>query len=294
MEVISLGQNYSKPIVMCLGFFDCMHVGHVQLLDCAKKLAGSNAEVALFTFSNNHFETLQRPTKLIYTFSERLSLYESLGVDVVVSAEFDDKFRVATGAEFLAQIAKFNLSGVVCGEDYTCGRDLLNAASVQKFFDGIAPVEIVNLVKRGEKKVCSSAVRVLLQSGQVERANELLSEQFFFLGNVSHGRSVGHKLGFPTINLQIPSDKIVPCGVYCGLCHFDNETKKSIVNVGAQPTFGCDGNVVEAHLIDFDGALYGKTVKIALTKFLRPIEKFESAEDLQAQVQRDLEAVNND
>lgn len=294
MEVITLGQNYTKPVVMCLGFFDCMHLGHVELLSVAKKIAASNAQVALFTFSNNHFETLKRPTKLIYTFRERLALYQSLGVDVVVAAQFDEQFMSATGNEFLSQIAKFNLVGVVCGADYTCGSDLTTATSVKEFFNKIAPVQIVQLVKRDEQKVCSSLVRQLLTECHVKSANQLLSEPFFFLGEVTHGRSIGHSLGFPTVNLQIPAEKIVPLGVYGGVCQFEGNTHKAIVNVGAQPTFGCGGNVLEAHLLNFDGNLYGKTIKIALTKYLRPIIKFENATELLSQLQRDLEAVQND
>lgn len=294
MEVISLGQKYQKPVVMCLGFFDCMHVGHVALLSAARKIVGSDAQIALFTFSNNHFETLKRPTKLIYTYSERLLLYESLGVDVVVSACFDDKFMSASGAEFLSEIAKFNLAGVVCGADYTCGADLRTACQVKDFFDGIAPVEIVELIKHGEQKVCSSVVRELLTEGKVERANNLLSQPFFYSGTVAHGRHVGHELGFPTVNLNIPADKIVISGVFGGICEFDGGIRKAIINVGAQPTFGCEGSVVEAHLLNFDGDLYGKTVKVALNKFLRHVRKFGSAAELKTQMQQDLEAVQND
>lgn len=291
MEVISLGHNYSKPIVMCLGFFDCMHLGHLELLAAARKIAGSSAQIALFTFENNHFETLNRPTKLIYTYSERLSLYKSLGLDVVVSAHFDDNFRKLSGRQFLEQISRFNLAGVVCGQDYTCGADLISATGVQEFFADVAPVTIVPLIERGNEKVSSTLVRNLLLNSDVRCANALLSEPFFFQGTVMHGRNVGHTLGFPTLNLPIPSEKIVPCGVYVGTCEFAGGARRAIVNVGAQPTFLQGGCVVEAHLVDFNGDLYGHTVKISLTKFLRPIMKFRSAEELRAQLQQDLEAV---
>lgn len=291
MEVISLGQNYSKPVVMCLGFFDCMHIGHVKLLSEARKIAGNDAHIALFTFSNNHFETLKRCTKLIYTFSERLHLYESLGIDLVVSACFDETFMSETSEQFLRRISQYKLAGIVCGKDFTCGSDLATAENVREFFRGVAPVEIVELVLRDENKVCSSAVRQLLEEGEIQRANILLSQPFFFLGTVQRGRHVGHELGFPTVNLEIPTEKIVPSGVYCGTCEFEGQRYKALVNVGAQPTFGCVKGVVEAHLLNFKGDLYGKKVKISLEKFLREIRKFASAEELKAQLARDLRSI---
>lgn len=293
MEVISLGQNYSEPIVLCLGFFDCMHLGHVKLLKRAKQMAQS-AKVALFTFCNSHFETLKRSTKLIYTFDERLALYRSLGVDVTLNAKFDADFMSLSGKEFLSEISRYNLSGVVCGADFTCGSDLLNATSVKEYLKDVCPVEIVDLVKQDGQKVCSSLVRRLLCEGNVQQANAYLSQPFFFLGNVQHGRRMGHNLGFPTVNVDAPEEKLAPIGVYGGVVTVDEKEYRAIVNVGSTPTFGIEKLTVEAHLIDFEGDLYGKRIKIALTEFLRPVQKFQSANALREQLQKDVEVVKND
>ncbi len=292
MEVVSLGQEYKEPIVLCLGFFDCMHVGHVKLLEQAKKLA--NAKVALFTFCNSHFETLRRPSKLIYTFNERLDIYQSLGVDVTINAKFDADFMALTGKAFLQEISKYNLRGVVCGADFTCGSDLFNATSVKEYLRDICPVEIVDLVKKDGQKVCSTLIRKLLCENKIQEANSYLSQPFFFLGTVEHGRMVGRNLGFPTVNLNIADEKIAPVGVYGGQVTVDNEKFLAIVNVGNVPTFGIDKQTVEAHLINFDRDLYGKQIKIALTSYLRPIQKFENAEALTQQLKKDIEVVLND
>jgi len=291
VEVISIQQRYDKPVVLCLGFFDCMHVGHVRLLETARRLAEKNgANLALFTFSNNHFATLNRPTKLIYTFDERVLLYDSLGVDVVVSACFDNRFMSQIGAEFLTQLSQnLNLRGVVCGRDFTCGSDLSGADAVKKFFAGVCPVETVRLVKNAAfRKISSTLVRNLILQGKIERANKYLSQPFFFAGMVAHGRNKGHLLGFPTANVEIPSDKLAPMGVYSGAVEMDGATYKAIVNVGNTPTFGVETNRVEAHLLDFSGDLYGKTVKVSLLKYLRPIRKFDSEQDLKRQLQLDI------
>lgn len=295
MEVISLQDKYAQPLVLCLGFFDCMHKGHTLLLQQAKQIAVlQGAKVGLFTFRNNHFKTLNRPTKLLYTFDERLYLYESLGVDVVVYGNFDKQFMSSCGGDFLRLVARFNLKGVVCGADYTCGSDLMSAMQVKEFLKDVCLVEVVSLVTQDGEKVCSSLVRKLLLQGDVQKANTFLSQPFFFLGKVTHGRNVGEKIGFPTVNIPLEQDKIVPFGVYGGKVSWQGGEAKAIVNVGTKPTFGCKDANVEAHLLNFDGSLYGERVKISLNRFLRQIQKFADADELQHQLQKDVEAVEND
>ncbi len=293
MEVISFEQNFNQPIVLCLGFFDCMHVGHVALLEHAQKLA-SNCKVALFTFSNSHFETLKRPVKLIYTFDERLSLYQNLGVDVTLYAKFDGAFMSMSGNDFLNKIASFNLQAVVCGADFTCGSDMLTASDVASTLKNVCPVHVVDLVKQNGQKVCSSLIRQLIAENKISQANGYLSEPFFFEGIVEHGREVGHKLGFPTANLSVKSEKLMPQGVYSGTVTVDGKTFRAVVNVGGLPTFGVEKATVEAHLLNFDGNLYGKKVKIALTSFLRNAQKFPDEKALAQQLQKDVEVVLND
>lgn len=291
MEVISIQQKYDEPVVLCLGFFDCMHKGHLRLLETAKSLAAKRgARLALFTFCNNHFEMLNRPIKLLYTFDERLKLYEKCGVDVVVFSRFDAEFMAQKGAEFLQLLSRnFDLQGVVCGRDFTCGSDLLSANKVHAFYRRTCPVKIVSLVKTARlTKVSSTFIRQLLSDCDVRRANSYLSEPFYFIGTVLHGRNVGHTLGVPTANLQIPLGKIAPLGVYCGVAEVDGAKYKAVVNVGIAPTFNEKTPRVEAHLINFNGDLYGKTVKVSLLKYLREIHEFASEQALQKQLKKDI------
>lgn len=290
MEVISIQQKYDEPIVLCLGFFDCMHTGHMRLLEAAKSIAAKRgAKVALFTFCNNHFDMLNRPNKLLYTFDERISLYQNSGVEVVVFSRFDSEFMAKTGAEFLQLLSKnFNLEGVVCGQDFTCGSDLMTAKKVQGFFKKACSVQVVSLVKTHFTKVSSTLIKQLLTDGNVQRANTYLSEPFYFVGAVVHGRKVGQSLGFPTANLQIPPDKLAPTGVYSGVVKVDGVKYKAVVNVGVAPTFNVKTPNVEAHLINFRGDLYGKTLKVSLMKYLRPIQEFSSSEALAKQLKKDI------
>lgn len=293
MEVVELGKEYDKPMVLCLGFFDCMHLGHMKLLSCAQTLAGRTAKVVIFTFSNNHFEMLGRPTKLLFTFEERLKIYESVGVDAALCANFDEKFMDMSGKEFLRKICMYNLRGVVFGRDYTCGCDLLTAESAKSFLTTFAPVKIVETVMSEGRKVGSTLIRDLLSQHKVEQANSLLSRPFFFSGVVVRGRREGHALGFPTANIEVSSQKLAPEGVYAGFVRTGCCRYKAIVNVGAAPTFDFRKLIVEAHLLNFDGDLYGHEIEVSLVKYLRPITKFETESQLRAQLNKDREVADD-
>ena len=272
-----------------------MHRGHVALLDTAKRRArATGAKVALFTFSNNHLRVLGKDVKSLYTFEERLGIYQSLGVDYVIAAEFTEQFRVSSGAEFVAQLKRYDLKGVVCGFDYTCGSDRLGSAELQKALSSLCTVDVVDAVCCNGVKVSTTLIRAMLTDNQLERANELLSQPFFAVGTVISGRKLGSKIGFPTANLQLDADKFVPEGVFGGETVLCGKTYKCIVNIGTKPTFDVDAATVEAHIIGFDGDLYGQTVQISLTKFLRKITKFDSADELKKQLQADKESIIND
>ena len=295
MQLIEFGQKLNEPIVLCLGYFGCMHRGHVALLDTAKQRARHlGAKVALFTFSNNHLRVLGKDVKVLYTFDERISLYESLGVDYVLAAEFTDEFRVSSGAEFVKQLTQYNLKGVVCGFDYTCGSDRLGSGELERQLSSRCSVDIVDAVCWNGAKVSTTLIRSLLENNELDSANNLLSEPYFLTGKVVGGRKVGAKIGFPTANLQIDADKLLPEGVYGGVVELDSQTYKCIVNIGNKPTFDVDSTTVEAHLIGFDGDIYGRTLKVSLTKFLRKITKFATPSELIRQLQYDRESVLHD
>ena len=295
MQLTQFGKQLNSPIVICLGYFDCMHIGHIRLLEVAKERARqAKAKVALFTFNNNHLRVLGKDTKVVYIYEERLMLYESLGVDYVITATFDEHFRAKTGKQFIEQLKKYNLKGVVCGFDYSCGSDRLDSKQVKEGLSGICEVDIVEAICKDGVKISTTSVRKLLDESDIASVNGLLSEPYFLVGNVEHGRHVGSSIGFPTANLKLSADKMLPIGVYGGQTTVDGKNYKAIVNIGQKPTFGLDYVNVEAHLIDFDGNLYNRTLKISLTKFLRPVRKFDSPNQLIEQLKKDKEVTLHD
>ncbi len=295
MKVVRFEEKLNCPIVICLGYFGCMHTGHVKLLQVAKSRAEQTfAKVALFTFSNNHLAVMGRQDKVVYTFDERLSIYESLGVDYVVAAEFDEKFRQKSGREFVDALCGYDLRGVVCGFDYTCGSDRADCNALRRQLAGICSVDVVEPVCRNGQKISTTLVRSYLKENNVEQANELLSEDFFVEGTVVCGRHLGNRLGFPTANISVDGEKFLPLGVYGATTVVNGKQYRVIVNIGQKPTFDLNCVNVEAHLLDFDGDLYGKKIKLSIRKFLRQTQRFENARALVTQLQKDKEAVLND
>jgi riboflavin kinase/FMN adenylyltransferase len=296
MLAIKLGKKLNRKFVIALGFFDAMHLGHLALVERTKQLAKEQGCLAaIYTFSNNHFETLEQDKKLIYTFNERLDIYQNAGVDVVVSSVFDKAFMTKTADEFLSQLLTDECVGVVCGFDFTCGGDRKSSQYVYKYCQNKSTMcEIVSQITRNGVKVSSSLVKTLLQQHKIEDVNVLLSERYSITGTVVSGRKVGRSLGFPTANVLCDSDKMLIDGVYSATTVVDGVQYKALLNVGAKPTFDIADSSVELHIIGYDGDLYGHTLKIYLIKYLRDIVKFATQEQLTAQLTQDKNEVLND
>lgn len=296
MKVVKFGKQINIPIVLCLGYFGCMHKGHMEILHIAQQIAKNNdSAVALFTFSNNHLEVLGKDDKVIYTFEERLQLYNSSGAQFIIENAFDERFRNLTGTDFLQVfVDSCTLKGVVCGFDYHCGSDRLDCNDVKKFFEGICPTQVVDEVRFDDVKVSTTLIKSFITNNKISNANSLLSEPYFICGKVCKGRGIGKTIGFPTANLLIAKEKLIPNGVFGGITSVDGKDYRCIVNIGSTPTFNCFETVVEVNLLEYAGSLYGQTLKIAITKFIRSIKKFASATDLAEQLNKDRETVFND
>ena len=180
--------------------------------------------------------------------------------------------------------------GIVCGEDFRFGRDALGTPELLKNYE--LPVTVVKTVKRNGEKVATSTCKRLVSENEFLLLQELLGDGYFIGGVVEHGRQVGRTYGFPTLNLTISEEKLLPRdGVYGGVAVTPKGRFQTILNIGSRPTFRVDERKLEAHLIDFEGDLYGAMVQIYPTVFLRPITRFSGQEALKEQLQKDKERV---
>ena len=283
-----------KKVVIALGYFDSVHKGHRLVLDTAKHCARKHgASFVVFTFDGNvkSFFSNQED-KSIYTCDERLKIFNDLGVDEVFFAPITTEFLSLSKREFLDFLSeKYNVVAYVSGIDYTFGKYGSGNVSYLKEYADEHGQEylVVNTIKSGDDKVSTTLIKQLLSDGKIKNANQLLVRHYSVTGKVCRDRSVGKKLGFPTINLRIDKHKYnILDGVYKGHVFIDKVKYNAIINYGARPTFDLQEKLVEAHILDFNGDLYEKEITIFFDNFMRKIQKFTCSEQLQKQLSLDL------
>lgn len=283
LKVLHEGETYLEPCALLLGGFDGFHAGHETLLAAAQK---TKLPVGLTAISGG------KAGGDIFTFPEREALLGEMGFSFVLEIEFSEEFRNTSAEDFLcALFEKINAKAVFCGEDFRFGKGALGTPELLKKL-APCPVTVLPLKRKGGEKIATSAVKKLLAAGELASVNNILCGGFFVQGEVERGRGVGRTYGFPTLNVTYPKEKFcIKDGVYGGFAETPAGRFPAIINFGARPTFGLEEKKVEAYLKGFEGDLYGQTVRIYPTQFLRPIMKFESKAELENQLKKDIERV---
>jgi riboflavin kinase / FMN adenylyltransferase len=267
---------------VAIGVFDGVHVGHRRVID------GANTAL---TFEPHPLRVLHPDAapKLIMPFEIKRDVIEGLGVEELIVIPFDHEFSSIAAEDFCSRILVQALGAerVSVGENFRFGAkakgDPQMLASREEFETRVVP-----LVEVDGEIVSSTRVRSLVAAGEVEAATRCLGAPFLFEGTVVEGDGRGRELGFATANI-VPADDLVSPGhgVYAAFAN----GRPAAVNVGIRPTFETGrGLLVEAHLIDFDGDLYGRTLRIAFISRLRGERRFPGVEELIAQMHRDVEA----
>lgn len=283
--------SYEKRCVFLLGYFDGVHIGHRKLIEHAKNVAQkSGASVGIMTFYDS------KNGKQIYTFDERVMIFDRLGIDFVCAASFGEKFRATEPEEFLRQlVGRFHVAAFVCGADYTYGRDASGNVSTLRSFCEDEHIELIadELVDFYGEKAAAASAKQYLDAGDVQRLALLLGERYFVCGTVeTEGRHIGRKLGFPTANIHIRADKYpLRSGVYAVSAEVGGTAYRGIANFGSRPTFGDDTTVLEIYLDGYNGDLYGKKLIVCFDARIRDIKKFDTAQQLSAQLKKDLESI---
>ena len=294
MKKINFGEKYDAPLALALGFFDCVHRGHAAVISSAREYAAAHGcECAVFTFSNDPGAFVGKRSR-IYTFEERAEALRGLGVDVIVSAEFDSRFAALSREHFATVLRDtLDLRAIRAGEDYTYGAQRAGDASTLDEDFGAYGVDIGVLplirIAGEEEKISSTAVKEALSAGDIARANALLSEPYFMLGKVSHAHGRGGTFGFPTANIPFDCSRLAPApGVYATKVTVGGKVFLGGTNVGTKPTFGDEKPSIETFILDFDGDIYGKNIKLAFYQRLRGISDFGSVDELAEQLRRDV------
>lgn len=288
VERLALGQ----PSAVALGFFDGVHLGHRAVIAQALGHRSQGLVPSVFTFTT---KASAPKGKTGYTYlmtaEEKYAYLESIGVERVFCPDFDD-FKGLDPEAFVSHLLaeKFQAKVICCGADHRFGKGA--AGDVELLCRLCAPsgiqVEIVDPVLLDGQAISSSRIRAAIKDGEPQAAAAMLGRLFGFELRVVHGKELGRRLEFPTVNQQLPEGITQPKeGVYATLAKVDGRLYPAMTNVGPQPTVGSSNVVAETFIHDFAGNLYGTMVTVYLLEYLRPTVRFASVEELRSQLETD-------
>jgi len=280
--------------VVAIGIFDGVHAGHQQIIATARH-AG---EVTVITFDPHPTSVIapeRAPTQLV-NLKDRISLLKEAGATFVEVINFNKDFSTLSPDQFIEEVlvGRFSSEHVVVGENFNFG---YKAQGTPKYLSEVGPkygfaVSIVKLQEDRGSTISSSRIRNLIIDGQIERANELLTRNFYLKGLVIHGEKRGREIGYPTANIGLTNLATIRAdGVYAGWLSVDNQRWPAAISIGTNPTFpGVRGRQVEAYALDqTDLELYDLEAKIEFGYRLRDTLKFDGLEPLLKQMKKDCD-----
>jgi len=287
------------PLVMALGFFDGVHLGHQRVINSAKKEAEAKGiKSAVMSFDPHPSVVLGRSVKhvkYITPLEEKIRLLQNLDIDYFFVIRFTEEFANLLPQEFVDHyLIDLNVKHVVAGFDYTYGRlgkgtmETLPFHSRQQF-----TFSVIDKLQYGEEKISSTLIRSHINAGEMDKLPPLLGRFYSTSGSVIHGEKRGRTIGFPTANVDIDDEYILPpTGVYAVKFMFasNGQVYNGVCNVGYKPTFHkekADKPSVEVFIFDFEGDIYGEKAIIIWHRRLRSEKKFSGVDELIAQIQLD-------
>lgn len=280
-----------KGAFLALGCFDGLHLGHRALLKAAGEAAAARG-MLLGVWSPTGAKSVSK----LLPDEQRAEAFRRAGVDFYLEEQFDEIRNLSAERFFYDYlIGRCRVGGLVCGENFTFGR---NRAGNSEFLRDLCarvglPLLVKEMVCAGGETVSSAAIRKALSEGNPEKAETFLGHAYGFFSTVEKGRQVGRALGFPTLNLPLPEQGVLSRGVYlAGVSVNGGECLPAVANIGVHPTFECArADLCEAHLLSTPPNMDpgGQRMYIEFYRFVRQEKKFESAEALKEQLNRDLE-----
>lgn len=292
--------------VVTIGTFDGVHLGHQAIFNKMKALAQSvGGETVVVTFEPHPRQVLNIDSsnlRFLTTPEEKLKKFEEFGIDNVVIINFTKEFSRTPSEVFIKDYIIDNIKPayIVVGYDHHFGKNrmgdfgLLNDMKLKYGFkvERVAAQDVENIA------ISSTKIRNALAVGNIKSANRLLGYTYSITAEVVVGNRIGRTMGFPTANLELPREyMLINCGgVFACLVDYEGKTYKAMANIGHRPTIGDrtkDQPIIEVNLFDFDGDLYGKQIHVSFIDRIRDEEKFDSLDELKAQLERDKKAVMN-
>ncbi len=299
MQYISWLSHYhdDRETAVTFGKFDGLHRGHQILVDKVRKLSEKEEICSVVCSFDMHplWEEKGILPQVLMTGEERKAHLDGR-VDYLVECPFTQTFRQIQAEDFIQNIVKqlFHAKYVVVGTDFRFGYEKHGDVQMLSEYAKIFGYELFVMEKERyhDRIISSTYIKEVLKQGDMELVRKLLGYYYSVSGRVEHGRKLGRTLGFPTLNVAWPSDKIVPpYGVYLCYVWIDGRRYQGISNVGVKPTVSDQNRVLtESFLFDYHGDAYGKEVTVELLKFCRPECKFDTVDELKSCIDRDIES----
>ena len=288
--------NYKRPtdrfdaLSICLGYFDGVHLGHQYLIKYARKYAKHTLGLLTFSKPISTLVDNGKNTHVLTSLDDRFKIISKLGVDYYFVAQIDKEFTELSDMDFIEMLRKMNVKEIFVGKDFRYGAKAKGTISTLKDYFDVYDIDIKEV--DGEK-ISAQEIGGLISNGEIEKANDLLGHNYCVTGSLVSGKHIGTTLGFPTLNLKLSDNYILPkFGVYKTICYVDNVPHIAITNVGVKPTIGEGFEPgIEVHLKDFKGEVKGDVISVEFLKFVRPEMKFSSKEELKAQISKDIKEV---
>lgn len=285
-----------EPTVVTIGTFDGVHIGHKkiirQLIDVSKQ---ERLKSVILTFFPHPRMVLQKDSKikLINTLEERSKILDALGLDYLIIKKFTKEFSRLSAEDFVKQILvdKLHAKKVIIGYDHRFGRNRNASIDDLKRFGLSYGFEVIEIPVQdiNDVSVSSTKIRTALTEGNIEKANTFLGYPFIITGTIVKGKGIGRQLDFPTANIRLDQEyKLIPkYGSYIVRTIIDDKPIFGMMNIGMNPTVAGNKESIEVHFFNFSQDIYGKKIEVDLLHRIRDEQKFDSVENLKAQLIRD-------
>lgn len=287
----------SRKVCLAIGVFDGVHLGHQQIIRQTVADARKHDGLALVVTFDKHPSTIVAPDRvppLIYSRPQKLRTIKSLGADAVLEIPFDKAFSQQTGETFIRGLVRDlgRIQSICVGADFVFGNKRSGNVALLKTLGAELNFTVHGMaeVSLDGKVVSSTRIREAIRAGDFDAASQMLGRAYSFAGGVVHGDQLGHKLGFPTANLDTTGLLLPPNGVYAAHANVGKKSFRAVLNIGLRPTVNNPTPQlrVEVHLLDFAGDIYGQEMEVTFAAKLRDEQKFANLDELKAQIARDI------
>jgi riboflavin kinase / FMN adenylyltransferase len=284
------------PLHLALGVFDGVHLGHQAVIQRAIDAAARDGGQAfVVTFSPHPIRVIaphKAPSALLATLDEKAEVLKTLGVDGLLVIHFDLALAEREAEDFITELCTANVRSISVGADWRFGRNrsgdisLLNRLGKMHGFR----LEAVSPVMWDGERISSTRIRQAIRDGNFTTAAEMLGRPYELCETVLHGKKLGRELGFPTANLRLGERQLPADGVWAVTV---NGAQHAVANLGIRPSVDGSERLLEVHLLDFSGDLYGQKLRVRFDSFLRHEQKFPSLDDLKTQIAKDAAAARD-